>query len=76
MTGRAFVKLKFAWLDQVLADQTLPPMAFLVAYLLASRFLNRKTGTAWPTQQTIARLLHASERQVRRSIEVLAVTGT
>ena len=73
--GRAFLKLKFAWLDQVLSDPKISPEAFQLAYLLATRFLDRKSGQAWPSQRTLAALLHVSERQVRRLSRELERAG-
>lgn len=75
MTGRAFVKFKFAWLDQVQADAAISHQAFQLAYVLAARFLDRHTGEAWPSQQTLARLLRTSARQVRRMSKELEVAG-
>jgi len=75
MTARTFVKRKFAWLDQVQADAVISPHAFELAYVLATRFLDRRTDEAWPSQQTLARLLRKSDRQVRRLIKELEAAG-
>lgn len=57
MADDGFTKLKFAWLDEVIADPTVCPNAFRLAYLLAARFLNRKTRVAYPGQEKLAALL-------------------
>jgi hypothetical protein len=75
MTARTFVKRKLAWLQQVLADRSLPPLALHVAQLLALQFLNSKTGEAWPSKQTVARLLHMSPRNIRRLTKELETAG-
>jgi len=75
MTAPTFVKRKFAWLDQVQADAAITPHAFELAYVLATRFLDRRTGEAWPSQETLARLLRKSDRQVRRLIKELEAAG-
>jgi hypothetical protein len=50
--GDDFTRHKWLWLDQVLADSGAAP-AFRLAYVLASRFLNRGTGDAFPSQETL-----------------------
>jgi hypothetical protein len=64
-----FTKLKFAWLDQVAADPAVSASAFKLGYFLAARFLNRGTRTAYPSQETLGKLLGIS---TTRGIKYLA----
>ncbi|MCV0395438.1 MAG: helix-turn-helix domain-containing protein [Rhizobiaceae bacterium] len=61
-----FAKAKWAWLDKIAADASISPAAFKMAYLLASRFLSRERGYAYPPQKALAKLLGITDRQVRR----------
>ncbi len=65
-----FIRDKFAWLDQVADDHSLPPSAFRVAYEL-SRHVHREKGYAWPSQAKLAADLGMAERHVRRLVEAI-----
>jgi hypothetical protein len=67
-----FTRFKFEWLDQVAADRKVSALAFKLAYRLASTFLNRHSGTAWPTQQTLAAALGVTPRAIRKLSRELA----
>jgi biotin operon repressor len=73
-SGTAFVRDMFQWLRQVAADQGLPPLSARVA-IVVSQYINRKTGTAWPTQETLANRLGVSRRAINRNIKALAARG-
>lgn len=62
-----FIRKKYEWLETVMHDGRLSPSARLVAYEIA-RHLNRVTGDAWPSQQTMARLLGLGLRTVERAV--------
>jgi hypothetical protein len=71
-----FTKRKFDWLDQVARDRDLSAEAFRLAYILASKHLNRRTGDAWPGQATLAETLGlASPRSIKHLIDQLAERG-
>lgn len=56
------------WLDAVedaVAAGELSCSAFMLAHVIALRFLNGKSGVAWPTQQTLGGRLNLGERQIR-----------
>jgi hypothetical protein len=74
MTRDQFAKRKHDWLDQVRRDRSLPPMAFHVAYSLAT-YLNRDSGDAFPAQETIAADVDIEARSVRRLVEHLIRGG-
>ena len=63
------------WIDAVSLDRRVPAEAFRLAHVLQSRFINDKTGEAWPAQETLAALLAIGGRQVRYHIEKLIVLG-
>lgn len=76
MAGDAFTAQIFAWLNRVAADRSLPAAAFKLAYAI-SQYVNRETGKAWPSQETLACKIGfdagdlAGPRQVRRLLKVL-----
>jgi hypothetical protein len=63
-----FTRDRFKWLDQVLADPKVTTQAFAVAYVIATRFLNRKTGSAWPAIATLAEHIHKSTRRTQQAV--------
>jgi hypothetical protein len=69
-----FTRRKFEWLDQVVADRSLTPLAFHVAYLL-SGYLNRATGEAFPSQETLAKRLGLTARGVRKLVAQVSDGG-
>ncbi len=79
-----FTVEKLDWLDQVTTDVGLSPVGARLCTLLALRFLNRETGTAWPSQSVLTEMLGISETtlkrvvkelQERRHIEVIVSSG-
>lgn len=69
-----FNRRKMVWLDRLAADYTLSPAAFRIAYIIAN-FMNRETGQAWPTQETLATKAGLTDRAVREQIKVLVAAG-
>lgn len=65
---------KFRWLNQIARDPSVSDATFRLAFLL-SNFFSREDGTAWPSQETLARLLGKSIRAVRTASDALAVFG-
>jgi hypothetical protein len=79
MAGDPFTSQIFAWLNRVLADRSLPPAAFKLAYAI-SQHINRHSRTAWPSQETLAAAIGVPEgehaaRTVRRLLKVLVDGG-
>lgn len=64
----------FLWLRQVADDPDVIPAGFKLAFILGEHF-NRETGTAWPSQATLARLIGVKDRQVRNLLRVLVDRG-
>jgi hypothetical protein len=71
-----FTRKRFQWLDQVASDPGISGSTCKLAILIACRFLNRKTNTAWPSQVTLAELLGIRTREgVRRCVDQLVDGG-
>jgi hypothetical protein len=70
-----FTRDKFAWLDRIAGDARVSDRAFRVAYVIAAQFLNRKSGEAWPSQQTLAAACGTNDRRVRDALRDLVDNG-
>ncbi|MGF7009096.1 helix-turn-helix domain-containing protein [Aminobacter sp. BE322] len=71
-----FTVFKWEWLDQVATDPAQPPAAIRVAVVVAGRYLNRKTGSAWPSIETLASDLSIkSLNTVRAALKALEIGG-
>ena len=69
-----FNKLRVAFMERASAP-TVPPHALKLAYLIAFKYMNRKTMTARPAQETLARDLNVSVRTVQRLLDILEPLG-
>jgi hypothetical protein len=69
-----FARRRFEWLDQVLADREITPAGFQVAYAISSH-VNRDSGSAFPSQETLASKIGITVRGVRNLTDALAVRG-
>lgn len=71
-----FVAQKLIWLDQVRADDDVPPEVFAVAYTLVSSFIrDRRKAYAWPRQDTFALEARVSRRTLQRALYRLQDRG-
>jgi hypothetical protein len=75
MTADTFTRDKLTWLEQVARDDALTPTASRVAVVLATRFINRERGYAWPSIPTLAGVLAVSENTLRAALRALAAAG-
>ena len=66
---------KLAWLERIAFDLALTHFDVRVATALATRWLNRGTGDAWPAQETIAQATGATSEGVRKAIKRLGDRG-
>jgi hypothetical protein len=66
-----FTRDKLQWLDQVAADRSVSDGAFRLAYHLASRYINRKTGDSFCGQERLATDLGTTSRNVRKLLDQL-----
>jgi len=69
-----FTRQKFAWLDQVHGNHSLPRGDFHVSYAL-SQYFNRKSGDAWPSQETLAGVTGLKRRGLQKSLQRLKKNG-
>lgn len=74
LASARLIRKPWLWADALRADRNLTSGDRDVAAALAS-FVNRKSGTAWPSLAAIAKKLNKSERQIRRSLSKLAKLG-
>jgi hypothetical protein len=66
-----FTRDKLRWLDQVAADPGVADGAFRLAYHLASRYINRKTGDSFCGQERLATDLGTTSRNIRKLLDQL-----
>ena len=67
-------KTRIAFMERASAPN-IPPHAFKLAWLIAYRYMNRKTWTAYPPQERLARDLNVSVRTVQRLLDILEPLG-
>src|SRR5258708_9088184 len=76
MAADDFTRKRFQWLDQIASDPAISGSTCKLAILIACRFLNRKTNTAWPSQPVLAELLGLRTRgSVRYCVDQLVDGG-
>lgn len=73
-TERPFNADRMAWIEQVQDDHTLGPAAVSLAVAIA-RHLNRRTGVAFPSQETLASKVGVRSRQIRNVLGQLKEGG-
>lgn len=69
-----FTQDRFDWLKQVHSDHGLPPMAAKVGFWICSH-INRQSGEAWPSQQTLAQEVGCSRKGLQIALETLIARG-
>lgn len=74
-SGDAFTVKKLKWIEAVTLDASVSAEAARLATLLATRFLSRRSGCAFPSQKTLAEMLGITDRQVRRHLGALVDAG-
>jgi hypothetical protein len=74
-TGDRLTARKLALLDRASIDRGLLPTAFRVLYVLLTKFLNKATGEAQVDQETIAKVMGLSSRNIRDRIKELEREG-
>jgi hypothetical protein len=74
MADDGYTRQIFQWQQQVLADNELTPLAVKIALALC-RFINRQSRNAWPSQGTLAGLVHASRAGAQNALYQLAERG-
>lgn len=74
INSRKHTRSIFEWLDGIAADKDVPSSAFRSAYVIAQH-LNKKTGEAFPSTETIASESGMASSTVRAMITELTDTG-
>ena len=72
---RATVVTKLKWLEAIAGDRSMPRLALAVAILIATRYLNNKTGRAWPGVDRLAQELRATRRNCQHALDRLVAAG-
>jgi hypothetical protein len=72
--GDEHTRRQFMWLDQVLADQSLPAAAFRVAYVIA-KHVNRGTGDAFLGTRRLSEKAGVSRVFAIKAMRLLETTG-
>jgi hypothetical protein len=72
--GDSFTRGQFMWLDQVLADQSLPMGVFQVAYVIA-KHVNRGTGDAWLGTRRLSEKAGVSRPFAIKAMRLLEAAG-
>jgi hypothetical protein len=70
-----FTADKLRWIEQMVTDAELKPLARIVGVVLATKHLNRKTGEAWPAIGTLAALVGRGVTQVTDALDALEKAG-
>ena len=74
MAADTFARRKFEWLDQIAKDARIGHLSFRLAYVIGS-YINRKTGDAWPSRQTLSDNLGVTVRAVLSAVTQLEIAG-
>jgi hypothetical protein len=69
-----FISDRFSWLNQVATDRSLPPSAARVAIVLGG-YVNRVSGDAWPSVETLSASLGIVENCVRKALKAMVRNG-
>jgi hypothetical protein len=69
-----FARRRFDWLDQIVADREITAAGFQLAYVISAH-INRATGEAFPSQETLADKINITVRGVRNLTDQLAERG-
>lgn len=70
-----FTKRQMQWIRRVTTDKRLGHVAVHVGTLLATQFLNRRKGYAWPSLATMAEAVGCDEKTIRIAIGKLKSNG-
>jgi hypothetical protein len=73
-TAQELNKIRAAFMQRASAPN-IPPHALKLAYLIAFKYMNRKTWSARPAQETLARDLNVSVRTFQRLTDILEPLG-
>ncbi len=72
---RATLMRRLGWLEQISRHPAMRGLRTAVAVQLASRYINSKSGRAWPAHATLAKTLGANRRNIQRAVDALVDAG-
>jgi hypothetical protein len=75
MSDDGFTANRLRWIEQVLTDSQITPFARVVGAIVATRYLNRETGEAWPSHDRLGRDCGGTPEGVRKAILALEGRG-
>ena len=75
MSGDDFTKRRFEWLEAISEDCNATGSAKSVAIKIATKYLSRTKGCAWPGIATLAEDLHLSRFGVQKAVRLLEGLG-
>jgi DNA-binding transcriptional MocR family regulator len=75
MTTKSFNAQKFAWIERIVQDRNVPHFACRVAVLIGTKYLNRTSGDAWPSQGHLAADMGVCRRTIQYALDALIATG-
>jgi DNA-binding transcriptional MocR family regulator len=73
--SKGWTARKLSWLEGCARDRTMPRLSLAIAILLATRYLNAKTGKAWPAIATLADELSVTRANTHHAMERLVAAG-
>jgi hypothetical protein len=75
MTTKSFNAQKFAWIERIVQDRNVPHFACRAAVLIGTKYLNRISGDAWPSQGQLAADMGVCRRTMQYALDALIATG-
>ncbi len=75
MSAADFTRRKLNWLTAIATDRQARGLPLALAVVLACRYFNARTETAWPGIETLARDLDSDRRAVQRAVKQLVDGG-
>lgn len=71
----SFTRNRMIWIERVVTDKELCANAKVLGVLLATKYLNRRTGVCWPAIATLADDMGVDEKTIRRATGSLVERG-
>jgi hypothetical protein len=75
LDAKTFTAAKLAWLDDCAADPNISSLSFRVLYVMASKYLDPESGTAWVGHQRFAHEVGGSRRGVQKALDTVVAAG-
>jgi hypothetical protein len=75
LDAKTFTGVKLQWLDECAADPNISHFALRVLQVMASKFLNAESGTAWAGHKRFAAQVHGTRRGVQKALDNVVTAG-